>query len=107
MEIQQGRLLDVTATPAHGEHFEPLAQLGTVIVEQILSSADENPERYVQTQDEWVVVLAGGASLDLDGTTITLGVGDWVVLPAGVPHRVLHTEAGTSWLAVHVHPPER
>ena len=28
--------------------------------------------------------------------------GDWTFLPAGVPHSVIETEAGTNWLAVHL-----
>ena len=56
----------------------------------------------MQDHDEWVVVLAGAASLEIDGRQHALGAGDWVLLPAGVPHRVLATTAGTSWLAVHV-----
>jgi cupin 2 domain-containing protein len=103
MTISCGRLLGPDATPPHGEHFETLATVRNVVVEQILSSADDNPETYVQTQDEWVVLLAGSASLDVGGEPIDLDAGDWVVLPAGVPHRVTRTAAGTQWLAVHVH----
>jgi cupin 2 domain-containing protein len=106
MKIARGRLLDVDATPEHGERFEALAQIRNVLVEQILSSSDENPECYVQPQDEWVIVLDGAATLDVDGELVELGPRDWVVLPAGVPHRVVATAPQTNWLAVHVHPPD-
>jgi quercetin dioxygenase-like cupin family protein len=36
---------------------------------------------------------------------VGLGAGDWLLLPAGVPHRLVHTDAGTSWLTV-TGPPE-
>jgi cupin 2 domain-containing protein len=69
-------------------------------VEQILSGALSEPQGYEQDHDEWVVVLAGGALLEVDGVAHELGAGDWWLLPAGTPHRVVHTEPGTSWLAV-------
>lgn len=52
-----------------------------------------------------MAVLAGAAVLDVDGDRIDLGPGGWAFLPAGVPHMVVSTAAGTSWLAVHLHPP--
>ena len=54
--------------------------------------------------DEWVVVLDGSAELEVAGQQRTLAAGDWIVLPAGTPHRVLATTTGTRWLAVHVAP---
>jgi quercetin dioxygenase-like cupin family protein len=41
------------------------------------------------------------ARLDVAGDEIALGAGDWVLIPAGTRHRVLSTEAGTHWIAVH------
>jgi len=52
-----------------------------------------------------VTLLAGAAVLDVDGDRMHLGPGDWAFLPADVPHTVVSTAAGTSWLAVHLHPP--
>lgn len=49
-------------------------------------------------------MLAGGAVLDVGGQHLTLGPGDWAFLPAGVRHTVVETNAGTSWLAVHLQP---
>jgi len=75
-----------------------------VRIEQILSAASQVPHDYLQDDDEWVVVLAGGAVLDVDGERRTLATGDWAFLPAGVPHAVIETEAGTNWLAVRLQP---
>ena len=50
-------------------------------------------------------MLAGGAVLEVDGRRLKLAPGDWVFLPAGVPHTVARTAAGTSWLAVHLRDP--
>lgn len=102
--IRRGRLLETSVAPTNGERFEVLAELRNTVIEQILSSAETNPTVYEQRQDEFVVVLAGAATLDVGGEMIELRPNDWVVLPAGVPHRVVRQDQGTNWLAVHVHP---
>jgi cupin 2 domain-containing protein len=75
-----------------------------MVVEQILSGPEVAPEDYLQEQDEWIVLLAGGAVLDIAGERVTLGPGDWVLLPGGLPHRLVEVEPGSNWLAVHLHP---
>ena len=87
-----------------GEEFRELVRVRNVVIEEIISSALPDSFEYRQPQDEWVVVLQGTARLEVDGTELTLVAGDWVLISAGTPHRVLDTEAGTRWLAVHIHP---
>ena len=102
---RRGRLRPGTAAPAAGEElFLELLTHRNLVVEQILSGEGVAPAEYVQDQDEWVLLLEGGATLDVGGERVELGSGDWVFLPAGVPHTVVGTEGGTSWLAVHLHP---
>lgn len=55
-------------------------------------------------QDECVVLLRGAATLLVDGETVALAPGDYVFLPARVPHTVVHSSPGALWLAVHLHP---
>jgi mannose-6-phosphate isomerase-like protein (cupin superfamily) len=98
---RRGRLLEPAAAPATGERFEVLASLAGTTVEQILSGRLERPGEYLQDHDEWVVLLAGRARLEVAGEPVELAAGDWLLLPAGVPHAVLETEPGSSWLAVH------
>jgi len=69
-------------------------------VEQILSGRLSAPQDYEQDHDEWVVVLEGSATLEVDGVAHDLGAGDWWLLPAHTPHRLVRTEPGTNWLAV-------
>ena len=95
-----GRLAPAAASPARGEETIALARATGFTVEQILSGELSEPQEYVQDHDEWVVVLAGGAVLEVDGTAHELGAGDWWLLPAGTRHRLVHTAPGTSWLAV-------
>ena len=78
--------------------------LRNMVVEQILSGPDVAPEDYLQEQDEWVTLLAGHAVLDVGDERVELGPGDWVLLPGGVPHRLVEVDSGSNWLAVHLHP---
>ena len=90
--------------PEGGERFDVIASHGGFRVEHIVSSATPDGSPYDQDDDEWVVVLAGSAVLEIEGETLELTDGEWVLLPAHVTHRVVSTAAGTRWLAVHVDP---
>ena len=95
-----GRLAPVDVAPAVGEDTVVLARASGFTVEQILSGRLDAPQDYVQDHDEWVVVLDGGAVLEVAGVAHDLVAGDWWFLPAGTPHRLVRTAPGTSWLAV-------
>ena len=96
----RGRLDAPDEAPASGEQLRELACVGPVRVEQILSGRLTAAVDYLADVDEWVVVLAGGAALDVAGERVELAAGDWVHLPAGTPHQLVRTEPGTSWLTV-------
>jgi mannose-6-phosphate isomerase-like protein (cupin superfamily) len=102
MSLHRGSL-DADPAPSIGERFRELSRIRNVVVESIVSSSSPDDVEYRQVQDEWVVVLEGAAVLEVDGAKVRLAPGDWLLLPAATPHRVLMTEAGTRWLAVHVH----
>jgi hypothetical protein len=42
----------------------------------------------------------------VDGEAVELTGRDWLLLPSGLPHRLVRTEPGTEWLAVHLRPRE-
>ena len=90
--------------PPDGERFDTLLQHKNLHIERIVSSAVVTAETFTQLQDEWVLLVQGEADLEVDGTTHTLTPGDHLFLPAGTPHTVRQTKAGTVWLAVHLHP---
>ena len=94
-----GRLTD--SVPAGGEDFHPLAELGATRIEHIVSSDTPDPAEQAQDWDEWVLVVRGSARVDVAGVERVLGAGEWLLIPAGVRHRVLSTESGTQWIAVH------
>jgi cupin 2 domain-containing protein len=99
-----GRLADRSAAPERGERTDEVVRHRNLVVEQILSGTLDGPADYVQQQDEWVVVVAGAAVLEVGGERRELAARDWLFLPAGTPHRLVSTEPGTEWLAVHLWP---
>jgi cupin 2 domain-containing protein len=90
--------------PTTGERFESLLQYKNLVIERIASSSDIPPNRYVQVQDEWVMLVQGTAEVEIDGETKKLQSGDYVFLPAHTPHCVKKVSEGALWLAVHLHP---
>jgi mannose-6-phosphate isomerase-like protein (cupin superfamily) len=100
--VRRGRLQDPSGAPAVGERFLELASFPTATIEQILSGRLAEPAAFEQPHDEWVVLLAGGAKMLVDGEELELEAGDWLLIPAGCPHTVLETQPGSSWLALHL-----
>jgi cupin 2 domain-containing protein len=97
-----GNIFEDADAPAKGELFLEILRHKNVRIERIVSS-DELPEKiYNQEHDEWVMILEGGARLDVDGKRVCLSRGDWLLLKSGIPHRILSTMRGTVWLAVHL-----
>ena len=100
--VRRGRLPGGASAPVSGEHVERLLADRGVTVEHILSGELELPVEYFQDDDEWVTVVEGEATLDVDGETIEMTAGAWVFLPRRTPHRLLEVRPGTRWLAVHI-----
>jgi len=98
--VTHGRLAPPGEAPAVGERVVALATAEGFAVEQILSGRLDEPQDYAQDHDEWVVILAGRARLEVEGEVHELASGDWWLLPAGTRHRLLRTDPGTAWLAV-------
>lgn len=92
--------------PETGEAFAEVLRRGNVHIERIVSSAQPEPVLYDQTQDEWVLLLAGNATLEVAGEPLELTAGDHLFIPAHCPHRLLATSAEPRcvWLAVHIWP---
>jgi cupin 2 domain-containing protein len=98
----RGRLEEPAAAPALGERVSALVELPGLAIEQILSGSLVEPLSFTQGHDEWVLVLEGRARLLVDQSELELARGEWLLLRSGCPHSVIETEAGTSWLAVHL-----
>lgn len=77
-----------------------------ILIERIVSSGQCSPPDfwYLQERDEWVVILQGEAKILWDQGGLThLNRGDWLLIPAGIKHRVEYTSSDPPciWLAVH------
>ena len=104
MPISIANLFADSAAPDVGERIDMLLSHRNLVIERIVSAADLEPTQYVQTQDEWVVLVRGDAELEVAGEPVRLEAGDYVFLPAGTPHSVKRASAAALWLAVHLHP---
>ena len=99
-----GNLFTDAQPPEAGERFDRLLSHKNLVVERIVSSATMTPQEYVQTQDEWVLLLQGEAVLQVAGESVSLKAGDHLFLPASTAHTVTQASEGAMWLAVHLHP---
>jgi cupin 2 domain-containing protein len=99
MRFTRGRLTNGDPS-APGESVVEIARVGGARVEHIFTGALSTPVDYLADEDEWLVLVAGGATLDIDGERVALGPGDWLFVPALVPHRLLDVVPGTSWVTV-------
>lgn len=88
------------------ELFETLLKTKDVTLERIVSKGHITPkgEWYDQERDEWVLLLAGSATIHFDDGDLTeLRPGDYLLIPAHRKHRVVKTDTfcETIWLALH------
>ncbi|AWK86774.1 cupin domain-containing protein [Azospirillum thermophilum] len=106
-----GSLLEgLPAHPQPDEILTTLAALPGTRIERIVSTGQSSPDGfwYDQAWDEFVLLVAGAATLQVEGEgDRMLTPGDWALLPARTRHRVAATTASepTVWLAVHVGEP--
>jgi cupin 2 domain-containing protein len=103
--MERGNLLSSLGARGGEERFITLARGPGVRVERIVSYGQRSPDGfwYDQAEREFVLLIAGGARLEIEGSDeIALTPGDWVDLPAHCRHRVSWTdpEVATVWLAV-------
>ena len=107
MTISAGNVSSNLPYSATDEVFEPILQSGGVRSERIISTgqATSAGEWLVQDWDEWVLLLAGEAQLQIEGESSprSLGPDDWISIPASVRHRVEWTskDPPAVWLALH------
>ncbi len=89
------------ATPSMGEDFTTLLEKQNIKISRIVSSDRLEAKEYCQEEDEFVILLKGKATLEIEGKTITLNKGDTLFIPAKTKHKVLITQKGTLWLAIY------
>jgi cupin 2 domain-containing protein len=101
-----GNLFQLPDPLPAAELFTALLETPHLRVERILSTGQTTPrdQWYDQSQDEWVVLLQGSATLTYeDGASLALRPGDYVLIPAHRRHRVDFTSSDPPcvWLAIH------
>jgi cupin 2 domain-containing protein len=89
------------------EHVDRLYTNQHTRIKRILSKGHITPSEtwYDQTEDEWVVLIQGNASLEFEnGNTIHLKPGDYLKIDSGIKHRVSYTSKNPPciWLAVYM-----
>jgi cupin 2 domain-containing protein len=101
------KLFETTGLAIGDEEFqETLFEGRQFRVERIISRGQITaPDQwYEQPRDEWVLLAAGNASLEIENDCLLhLCAGDCLMLPAGLRHRVTYTSKVTPcvWLAIH------
>jgi cupin 2 domain-containing protein len=91
------------------EMFSDIMRTDRFRIERIVSRGHASPPGfwYDQETDEWVLLVAGGATVGFDdGRAVDLKPGDYLLIPRHCRHRVEWTdpEQQTVWLAVHSRP---
>ena len=87
--------------PSIGEDFTTLFEKEKIKIVRIVSSDTLETKEYCQEEDEFIILLEGSAKLDLDGKVVALNRGDTLYIPAKSKHKVLATDKGTLWIAIH------
>lgn len=89
---------------ASNEVFIDLLKNDSIHVEKIISYGQVTPidEPFIQSHDEWVVVLKGMAKLRLDNNDYILDEGEYLFIPRNTKHWITYTENPTIWLALHL-----
>ena len=103
--MQTGNLMEQIPSDLPQELMQTLCESANVRVERIVSKGHASAPDfwYEQDDNEWVVLLSGGAVLQWgDGSFQSLAPGDYVLIPAGTRHRLEGTLADdlSIWLAV-------
>jgi cupin 2 domain-containing protein len=104
MALTIRNLLNRSPESSEREVFQPLVDHDQVRIERIVSHGQASPAGfwYDQPNAEWVALLAGTATLVVEGEgAISLQAGDSFLVPARLKHRVDRTSPDAIWLAVH------
>jgi len=87
--------------PNSGEDFTTLLEDKNIKVVRIVSSNNIKIKEYCQEENEFVLLLEGFATLEINGKIKNLTKGDYLLIKANTPHKVLKTSKGALWLAIY------
>lgn len=98
---------ELPSAPLAAEQFLELFAQPGLRIERIVSTGQASPPDfwYEPGEGEWVILLQGGAALEMAGEAGVrqLKPGDFLNIPPGQRHRVAWTapDQTTVWLAIH------
>ena len=95
-------LFDYTLPDPDSETFDTLLEKKNVTIKKIVSNTLQTPQEFLQSEDEFVVVLQGCAKITMEGTTYKLKKGDTLYIPANTPHVLEKTKKVVVWLAIYM-----
>lgn len=98
--VRRGNLFD-DLRPARGERFDTLLEHRRGRIVRIQGGVD-SAKAFVQDDDEFVVLVRGEATLEVQGESLQLEAGDHVFVPKKTPHSLLRSSDDALWLAVHL-----
>ncbi len=86
------------------EQFFELLNYKNVKINKIVSPSNFQSEEFCQQDDEFVFLVQGEASLQVEEQIYYLNVGASLLIKKGQKHKILSTDANqeTIWLAVHI-----
>ncbi len=88
--------------PKGSEAFTTLLEREGIRIKRIVSNQVATPQSFLQEEDEWVVLLEGKASLEMEGKTYILSKGDTLFIPEKTKHTLLQTSSNSVWLAIYL-----
>ncbi len=105
-DLEQNNIFTNIPLTIKEELFEKLINGKNFFLERIISDGHASPENfwYDQEQNEFIMLLSGGAELFYDnGKSFKLKPGDYMIIPSHQKHRVNKTSVNekTIWLALH------
>jgi len=86
------------------EELETLLVQGRQFRLKRIVSRGHGTDWYDQDENEWVILLSGGAVLEFDDEPpLTLNSGDYLFIPARKKHRLswTHSDQNSVWLALY------
>ncbi len=97
-------LLEIENLPElNSEIFKTILKHKNIEIKKIISNTLKTPQKFIQKEDEFVVLLKGCAKIEINGEIKKLKTGDFLFIPANTPHTLLKTKKTAIWLAIHIY----
>ncbi len=97
-------LLEIENLPKlDSEIFKTLLKHKNIEIKKIISNTLKTPQKFIQKEDEFIVLLKSCAKIEINGEIKKLKTGDFLFIPANTPHTLLKTKKTAIWLAIHIY----